>query len=253
MTRDEDDRMWSRRSVLSAFGALGAVVAVGCTERTPGNPDASAGADAAGGGGGSADAATPGTCATIPSETAGPYPDKTGMLGNATYNRKDITEGKPGLPLTVQLTVVKIADGCAPVAGVQVEVWHCDADGHYSEYAGQPGGYDGTGTTYLRGVQTTDANGTVTFTTIYPGWYQGRATHIHLEVFQNGAGVKTSQLAFPEAVNNAVYAVAPYAAKGPNTTKNANDGVFSDGDELQVATTAGDTTHGYVAALLIGI
>src|SRR6266852_7312953 len=74
---------------------------------------------------------------------------------------------------------------CSPVTNASVEVWQCDATGNYSEYS-QPG-YDGTGQTFLRGVQTTDSQGKVTFRTIYPGWYMGRATHIHLEVFVNGA------------------------------------------------------------------
>jgi protocatechuate 3,4-dioxygenase beta subunit len=102
-----------------------------------------------------------------------------------------VTEGKPGLP---------------------VEIWHCDAAGEYSEYS-QPG-FNGVGQTFLRGVQTTDASGQVSFTTIYPGWYAGRATHIHVEVYRNGTNIKTTQIAFPESVTSAVYASGVYASKG---------------------------------------
>ena len=107
-------------------------------------------------------------CAVTPSETRGPYPDTTGMINNQAFYRRDITEGKSGLPLTLTLTVVNTNNGCSAISGVQVEVWQCDATGNYSEYS-QPG-FNGSGQTFLRGVQTTDANGQATFTTIYPGW-----------------------------------------------------------------------------------
>ena len=132
-----------------------------------------------------------------------------------------------------------------------MEIWHCDATGNYSEYVQQ--GFNGTGQTFLRGLQTTDANGQVTFTTIYPGWYQGRTTHIHVEVFRNGASVKTTQVAFPEAVTSAVYRTGVYASKGQNSTTNASDMVFSDGVSNELATLTGDTTSGYTATLTIGI
>src|SRR5207253_77450 len=113
--------------------------------------------------------------------------------------RRDVREGRDGLPLTLVLTVVNTKSNCAPLTGAAVEIWQCDAGGHYSEYS-QPG-YNGTGQTFLRGLQVTDANGQVTFQTIYPGWYAGRATHIHVEVFVNGSTVKTTQVAFPEDVS----------------------------------------------------
>jgi protocatechuate 3,4-dioxygenase beta subunit len=117
---------------------------------------------------------------------------------------------------------------CTPVVGATVEIWQCDAVGHYSEYAQQ--GYDGTGLTFLRGAQVTDANGKVTFVTIYPGWYQGRATHIHMKVTVGSTVVKISQMAFPEAISQQVYAnVAAYTAHGQNSITNATDNVFSDG------------------------
>jgi protocatechuate 3,4-dioxygenase beta subunit len=191
------------------------------------------------------------TCAVTPSETEGPYPDKTGMINNSAYYRRDVTEGKPGLPLTLVLTVVNANSACSAVANANVEIWHCDAAGNYSEYS-QPG-FDGTGQTFLRGVQTTDSGGQVTFTTIYPGWYAGRATHIHVDVFVNGSLVKTAQVAFPEGTTAGVYSTGVYASKGQNPASNASDNVFSDGTQSEMATLTGNTSSGYTASLTIGI
>lgn len=116
----------------------------------------------------------------------------------------------------------------------------------------QPG-YDGTGQTFLRGLQTTDASGKVTFQTVYPGWYAGRTTHIHVEVFVNGASVKTTQVAFPEDITAQVYASGVYAAKGQNPTRNTSDNVFSDGTSTEMATLSGSVASGYSATLTIGI
>lgn len=184
------------------------------------------------------------SCIQTASETAGPYPSHT------AFYRQDIREGRSGLPLQLVLTVVNASTSCAPIAGASVEIWQCDAAGHYSEYA-QPG-YDGTGLTFLRGLQVADANGRVVFTTIYPGWYAGRATHIHVKVIVGGVTVKTTQLAFPEAVTQLVYAtVAPYTSQGQNSTTNASDNVFSDGTSTEMVTLTGDTTNGYTGALTI--
>ena len=93
----------------------------------------------------------------------------------------------------------------------------------------------------------------MTFTTIYPGWYQGRATHIHVDVYRSGAIIKTTQIAFPESVSAAVYASGVYASKGQSPTGNASDNVFSDGVINELATVTGNTTSGYTATLNIGI
>ena len=173
------------------------------------------------------------------------------MINNSAYFRRDITEGKSGLPLTLTLTIVSASSGCTPISGAVVEVWQCDAAGNYSEYS-QPA-FNGTGQTFLRGLQTTDASGQVTFNTIYPGWYQGRATHIHAEVYRNGSSVKTTQVAFPESVTAAVYGTGVYASRGQNTTNNASDMVFSDGVSNELAALTGNATSGYTATLTIAV
>jgi protocatechuate 3,4-dioxygenase beta subunit len=236
----------TRREVLAALSAgVGAVLA-GCGS-TPTSPSSTTPGTSTGGGGTSSTT----SCAVTPSETEGPYPDKTGMINNAAFFRRDITEGKSGLPLTLTLTIVNVNSNCAAVSGANVEIWQCDAAGRYSEYS-QPG-YDGSGQTFLRGIQTTDANGQVTFTTIYPGWYAGRATHIHVDVYRSGSLVKTTQIAFPESISAAVYATGVYASKGQNSTTNSTDTVFSDGTTNELATLTGNTTSGYTATLTIGV
>jgi protocatechuate 3,4-dioxygenase beta subunit len=173
------------------------------------------------------------------------------MITNSAFFRRDITEGRPGLPLTLTMTIVNAANGCTPVANANVEVWQCDASGNYSEYP-QPG-FNGTGQTVLRGIQTTDANGQATFTTIYPGWYAGRATHIHVEIFVNGVSVKTTQIAFPEDISAGVYTTGVYASKGQNPTRNSSDNVFSDGTTNEMATVAGSTASSYTATISLGV
>jgi len=231
----------SRREALGMLGAAGAAAAsLGCgsSGAVTTATSATSGTTAGGSGAGAA-------CAVTPTETIGPYPSLTNFV------RGDIREGKSGTPLTLTLTVVNTNNSCAPVAGAAVDIWHSDADGHYSEYA--QAGYNGTGQTYLRGIQTTGASGQVTFTTIFPGWYSGRATHIHVEVKINGAVVKVTQIAFPESVNAAVYASGVYASRGPNATSNASDSVFADSLSSELATVSGDPTSGLAAAFTVGV
>ena len=173
--------------LIGAMGtAAGAAVAFGCGS-SPTSPTTTT----------TTTTTTTGTnaaCAVTPTETVGPYPSLTDLF------RSDIREGKSGTLLTLTVKVVNVNSSCAAVPNANVEIWHVDAAGNYSQYGTQ------TTQTYLRGIQTTNSSGEVTFTTIYPGWYQGRATHIHLEVTMNGRSVKVTQIAFPEAVNNSVHA-----------------------------------------------
>ena len=133
------------------------------------------------------------------------------------------------------------------MTNASVEIWHCDAAGQYSEYGSV------RSSTWLRGIQPVDASGVARFTTIYPGWYAGRATHIHIEVFVDSRSVKTSQIAFPEEINSTVYATGVYASKGQNPTKNDRDGIFSDGFTSELATLTGNTSSGYNATFQVGI
>jgi len=240
--RQNTNARLTRRAILGALTAVGgAAIAGACgTAAAPTTPSSSSTStgDASGG-------TTNGACAVIPSETEGPYPDRTGMIDTPAFYRQDITEGKPGTPLTLALTVVSVANGCTPVANATVEVWHCDHTGGYSEYT--------TSGTAMRGLQKTDGNGRATFTTIYPGWYQGRATHVHLDVFVNGASVKTTQMAFPEDVTAAVYAQRVYASRGQNPTTNSRDNVFADGVSSELASMTGSASAGYTASLQIGV
>lgn len=194
------------------------------------------------------------SCVLIPQETQGPYP-LLSVLGNAAMRRQDTTEGRPGVPLLLKLKLVNINANCAPIADAAIYVWYCDKDGVYSGYS-QPGA-NTTGQTFCRGIQYTDCNGEASFVTVYPGWYPGRITHVHFQVYLNNGGTltATSQIAFPQSVTQTVYASPLYAAHGQNTSVAgfAQDNVFSDGTAYQMLSIAGDTTAGYVGRLAVGI
>jgi len=192
-------------------------------------------------------------CVTTPTETAGPYPYD--LSSNSAIFRTDITEGKTGIPLSLTLTIVNSNNSCAAISGARVDIWHCDKDGYYSEYnePGYLGTQDNTGKTFLRGIQLTDANGQVKFTTIYPGWYSGRVTHIHVEIFVNSVLKATTQVAFPDSLNTAIYKTTLYSAHGQNIITNTNDQVFSDSYSSELVTITGDTTNGYAATFQVGV
>lgn len=194
----------------------------------------------------------PNACVLIPSETRGPYP--LDLSSNQNMFRKAINETKTGVPLTVTLTFVNVNADCKPITNARIDIWHCDKDGLYSGYSNSQN-QGQTGLTYCRGIQITDSNGQVTFTTIYPGWYAGRITHIHFEIYINSVLKATSQLGFPQDTTTAVYNSDLYKAKGQNTsvTSFSADNVFSDGVSNQLATITGDVTNGYTATLQVGI
>jgi len=229
----------SRREALTMIGVAGAALA-SCNGTTPTSPSTTTTAIST-----TTATTTPTTtaaaCAVTPSETAGPFPSL------ALPVRSDVREDRTGLPLNLAIAVVNAGANCAPVTNASVEIWHCDAAGNYSEYGNL------TSSTWLRGIQPVDAAGVARFTTIYPGWYAGRATHIHIEVFVDNRSVKTSQIAFPEEINSAVYASGVYASKGQNPTKNTNDNVFSDGFTSELATLTGDMSAGYNATFQVGV
>ncbi|MBC6992522.1 intradiol ring-cleavage dioxygenase [Hymenobacter sp. BT491] len=200
---------------------------------------------------------TPGTtgsssCTVAPTETEGPFPTKA----PAAYVRSDITDGKTGYKMTAKITITNANSSCAALAGALVDIWHCDAEGNYSEYGGsgmQSTNYQSVH--FLRGRQTTDANGQVTFTTIFPGWYSGRATHIHVHVYSaSGTSLKVTQIAFPEGTGSAVAAVNGYAKGMSGYTYNKSDNVFSDDTAgAEIATVTGSTTAGFALTMSIGV
>jgi protocatechuate 3,4-dioxygenase beta subunit len=180
-------------------------------------------------------------CVLTPELTEGPYY----VAGEKI--RRDITEGEPGVALLLNLTVVN-ASTCALVKNAAVEIWHCDALGVYSgAVANNPG------TNFLRGMQRTNAKGVATFKTVYPGFYQGRAVHIHVKVHVGGNVVHTGQLFFPAAVTNAVYARSPYKTHGthPDTT-NAQDSIFRNGGDKGMLSLKRNGA-GYIGAVSMGV
>ncbi|MFJ5996990.1 intradiol ring-cleavage dioxygenase [Streptomyces sp. NPDC092370] len=244
----------ARRRMIRLMAGAGLVPLVGCTprEKTSASPSSSAG------------------CAKIPEETAGPFPgdgsNGVNVLKESGVVRSDITSSfgesaggtAEGVPLTITLTVVEAASGCGtPKEGAAVYLWHCDRDGAYSLYS------EGvTEENYLRGVQETDDQGRVTFTSIFPGCYPGRWPHVHFEVFGSLADAtaatsitNTSQLAFPKDACEAVYATDGYGDSVRNLSglSPQDDGVFGDGHERQLARMTGSTADGYTAALTVPV
>jgi protocatechuate 3,4-dioxygenase beta subunit len=184
---------------------------------------------------------SPDACVTSPVETAGPFPIKS----PADLINSNVVGDRLGVPLIINFTIQDSKNGCAPLSGVYVDIWQCDSKGNYSEYSGQLDG-DFTGKHFLRGRQLTDANGKVSFVSVYPGWYPNRAPHIHIEVKDSSNNsLLITQTAFPESVSKIVYASSQY--RGVFDTPNANDGVFgSDLNRSMVDNISGNVTDGYV-------
>jgi protocatechuate 3,4-dioxygenase beta subunit len=189
---DERKRL-TRRQSLARLGGLAALLGAGGWKLAAGEDDA----DAAGGPAAVASGAV--SCVLTPEQTEGPY------YVDGAKVRRNVTEGRPGRALTLRLRVVD-ASTCRPIKGASVDIWHCDALGDYS-------GVNGARSTFMRGVQRTDANGLAIFRTAYPGWYTGRAVHIHVKVHVAGNVVHTGQLYFPAAVTAAVYRRARLPAR----------------------------------------
>jgi len=174
-------------------------------------------------------------CVLMPEVTEGPFYLDLDLV------RSDITEGKPGLPLDLRVNVVD-AGSCEPIEGAAVDVWHCDAEGAYSGVQGAEG------ETFCRGVQLTDADGVAEFRTIFPGWYTGRAVHIHVKVSADGDQTHTGQLFFDPEATSAVYATEPYAERGEQDVPNSNDGIYAESGGVTVLTVTvdGDSSSGAV-------
>lgn len=193
-----------------------------------------------------------GSCTTSPTETEGPFPTRIGdpaFQASSAYVRTDIKDGEPGVPLTVQIIIRNTNNNCAIVPGAFVEVWHCNRYGYYSEFGPSNSGgmqsADMTAVDFLRGKQVTDSTGTATFLSVYPGWYNGRAPHIHVHIY-NPAGVSKliTQIAFTESVSNTVYTTSGLYTGSVQNVANTSDNVFSN----SLAANMCDSLTGSVAA-----
>jgi protocatechuate 3,4-dioxygenase beta subunit len=264
---DDDDRLigriLSRREVLALFGAGGAAAFLAaCTPSGGAATTAPTGAASAGASAGAATApasasataaavasALP-SCVVVPELTEGPYYLDVELERSDIRTNTSDGAAVDGAPLTLDW-IVSQADGsaCVPMADVVIDVWHCDALGVYSGVSGNSGNF-------LRGFQKTDTNGKASFTTVYPGWYSGRAVHIHFKIrtdADSSAGFEfTSQLFFDDDFSKEVYSSGVYAQKGPQDVLNASDQIFnqSGGQTLLTVTQEGD---GYKATFPIAV
>lgn len=229
-------RLLTRRRALALLGASGAALLAG---RAAAAPQPAGGLPA---------------CIARPRQTEGPF-FVDGDLERSDL-RGDPRTGKisPGAPLKLAFRVSRIgAAGCAPLAGAEVHVWHCDAAGNYSGVRDRRGST--VGEAFLRGHQTTDATGAARFVTIYPGWYPGRAVHVHFKIRTTAAGRGaefTSQLYFDDALTDRVYGAAPYAGRGRPALRNGDDFLFRDGGRQLLLEVASDA-DGYAATFDIGL
>ncbi len=188
-----------------------------------------------------------GSCTVTNTETDGPYPLYSSR--GSAIQRADITDGKTGIPLSVILTIKNTNNNCTILSNARVDIWHCDKDGYYSGYSnsGYLGTQDNSALVFCRGLQYTDTNGQVKFTSVYPGWYTGRITHIHAQIYVNNILKLTTQIAFPQDITTAVYNSSLYSVHGQNTSVSgfAADNVFSDGTSNELATLTANSSGGY--------
>lgn len=259
--------LMTRRLALRALGygaaALGLAACAPSGSDSTASPSSSTAASSA-----SSSSATS-TAGEIPDETAGPYPgdgsNGPNVLDQSGIVREDIRSSfgeasgtAEGVPMQLELTIRDLANGGVPFAGVAVYVWHCDREGRYSLYS------DGvTDQNYLRGVQVADANGKVSFSSIFPACYTGRWPHIHFEVYPDQDGITdtttviaTSQVALPQDVSDVVYATAGYESSVRNIAQLSleADNVFGDdGGASQLASVSGDADKGYIVSLTVGV
>jgi protocatechuate 3,4-dioxygenase beta subunit len=195
-------------------------------------------------------------CVVRPEMTIGPY------FVDEQLNRSDIrinsadNSVKEGVPLTLNIIVASVGDNsCMPIEGAQLDIWHCDAQGQYSGVSDQEFGTSGQD--FLRGYQLTNTGGGVQFQTIYPGWYSGRAVHIHFTIRTKGADGAdyqfTSQFFFDDTLTDQVHALESYASSGQRDTRNSSDNIYSGGGDQLLLTLQGDTTNGYTGSMSIGL
>lgn len=209
-------------------------------------------------------------CSTLPEETAGPFPGdgsnsnsagEADILVENDVVRSDIKSNldgsntQQGVAMTLKMKIVDVEKYCAPASGYSIYLWHANRDGNYSMY--NSNGANHTDDTFLRGVQITDTNGDVTFKTILPGRYSGRAAHYHFEVYsdsnyQTGKPILTSQIAFDDDQVDELYEKAS-DYKNKSSTHNNQDNVFSDGYNTQSLKVSGDIKNGLTGTITVGV
>ncbi|MEP7061705.1 MAG: intradiol ring-cleavage dioxygenase [Betaproteobacteria bacterium] len=229
----DDDRsrgtVLRRRDALALLGGLGALAATGSYARAAG--------------------AVPG-CVVRPEQTEGPF------FVDSAPERVDIGDGMPGTPLRLAFRLSRIVGGsCSALVGARVDAWHCDAAGRYSGVGGRG---SAAGLQFLRGSQVSDAAGIARFMTIFPGWYPGRAVHVHFKIRSidpAGRGQEfTSQLYFDDALNRRVFATGPYAARRAGWMRNSDDGIYrSGGRQWMPDVVANAADAGFDATLAVAL
>jgi protocatechuate 3,4-dioxygenase beta subunit len=233
----------SRREMLGLMGSTVTAVALAGCGSTGGQSGQS----------GSGQQASSSTCVVKPQQEEGPF------FVDEELNRSDlrtdpsndsVVEGVP-VDLTFNVSWIDSSSSCTPLAGAVVNVWQCNALGSYSDVE------DKAGQKFLRGYQVTDESGIARFTSIYPGWYEGRTVHTHFKVRTDPKTEQgyefTTQLYYDDALTDQIHAQDPYAEKEQRTIKNNNDRVFQDGgDELMLDLTQ-DGQGGYTGTFDIAL
>lgn len=194
------------------------------------------------------DVAVDNSCVVTPSETEGPYPTKS----PSSYVRSDIRKGDGlGVDMLAKFTIVNVNNNCNALEGAIVDIWHCDVDGDYSQYNS-----DGSANWY-RGRQVSDSNGQVKFQTIFPGWYRGRATHIHVHIYNNiGTSLLITQVAFQDSLVKEVNTTGAnygYTKGVSGITYNSSDDILRDSLEQEMCTITGSMSDGYDMSITLRV
>ena len=247
----------SRRDLLgfAAKGAASVVVSqsllLACASGRTNTSDSSSTPSSVGGGIGSPSDAS---CVLTAALEEGPF------FVDEKLNRADIRTDpatgavSSGVPLALTFNVSRVANSaCTPLTGAYLDVWHCDATGTYSDVAG-------SSHKFLRGYQVTDAGGRAAFTTVYPGWYPGRAVHVHFKLRLYAGSTRsyefTSQVFFDDTLTDSVHAQSPYNSRGARNTRNSDDGIYnglSRLDKAGLTLQPSKSTNGFAGVINLGV